>query len=89
MKATHSFILRGSILGILATLTLNARADSPSITLKPIGTAVASSVPLPDSSPSEIVAYDPQTERIFVVNATSAKRFHYQRSVEAETSEDD
>ena len=73
MKTTHSFILRGSILGVLAGLALNVHADSPSITLEPIGTAVASSVPLPDSSPSEIVAYDSETERIFVVNANAAK----------------
>jgi hypothetical protein len=73
MKATHSFILRGSILGLLASCAINVQADSPSITLEPIGTAVASSLPLPDSSPSEIVAHDPETQRLFVVNANAAK----------------
>jgi DNA-binding beta-propeller fold protein YncE len=73
MKPTHSFILRGSILGLFACLTLQAQSETRSIVLAPIGTAVASSIPQPDQSPAEIVAHDPETQRLFVVNAVDAK----------------
>lgn len=72
MKPKSSLFLWGAFLGLSAAVVMKAEA-APSIQLTPIGTAVASSPPLPDSSPSEIVAYDPETQRIFVVNAVAAK----------------
>ncbi len=69
-----SILTRGALLGICAGAALQTTwADTPAIHLEPIGTTVASTPPAPDTSPAEIVAYDPETQRLFVVNAVAAK----------------
>ena len=69
-----SNLIRGAILGICAgAALLTSWAATPSIHLVPIVSAIASTPPAPDTSPSEIVTYDPGTQRLFVVNAVAAK----------------
>src|SRR5687767_12966707 len=73
MKPTTMITTRIAVLGLFAAIAVQPSANGSAISLTPIGSVTASTPPTADASPSEIVAHDPETQRLFVVNAVAAK----------------
>ncbi len=67
---TRRNLLVSSILGATCAIALQTQAQPPTLTLTPIGTYASQ---IFDQSAAEIVAHDPDSQRLFIVNAQSGQ----------------